>query len=377
MINMDNKQIEKLLDEFATFPPAKYEPTYLELCRYPSRRFEEICSRLIVFFSQPKNEHGFKDLFLKSLISVIGTEKKLQYSNCNVDTLEEVYAEGKRIDIVLKATNFVIGIENKINADLYNPLDIYMKRIKEYGLDYNIGLVLTLRRLTSPEDIEKMKQNDFKNITYLDLFTEIKKNIGFYMSNCNYQYLTYLNDFIKTIENMSSQNIVNAELREYFFRNSAGIEALVEQYSQFNADIRRERYDRLKQILELIQEESLPKIIEKNIYQDWDLVLKIAIPQGTISHKYTLGIETEFETKGYDPCGILKIRITTWFLEDWEFCRNAVEKKFDEHKAEEIENRAIKLYKTLEGIEGNILTNEKIASEIINLVKCLSDLQYE
>lgn len=374
---MDIKQIEKLLADYTTFPPVKYEPTYLELCRYPCHRFEEICSRLIIFFSQPKHEHGFKDLFVKSLIAVLGTEDKLQYSNSNIETLEEVYAEGKRIDIVLKASNFVIGIENKIYADLYNPLDFYRKRINEYGLEYNIGLVLSLKRLTLPEHIEKMKQNEFQNITYLEWFTEIKKNIGFYMSGCNQQYLTYLNDFIKTIENMSSQNTVNAELREYFLKNSAGIEALVEQYRQFNADIRRERFDRLKQILELIKEVSLPKIVEVNIYQDWDLVIKIAIPEGTNIHKYTLGIETEFETKGSVPCGKFKIRITTWFLEDWRFCRNSIEKEFPEHRVEEIDNRAIKLYKTLEGTDSTTLTNQSIASEIIFLVKRLSELQYE
>jgi hypothetical protein len=64
---MEVKEIDQLLIDFDTLPKTAKQPTYLELCKYPGRRFEEICSRLLCFYLAPNKEHQFKDLFLRSL----------------------------------------------------------------------------------------------------------------------------------------------------------------------------------------------------------------------------------------------------------------------------------------------------------------------
>jgi hypothetical protein len=57
----------ELLRKFAKLPKEEKEMTFLELCHYPGERFEEICSRILEFFFQPNNKHGFRDLWFKSL----------------------------------------------------------------------------------------------------------------------------------------------------------------------------------------------------------------------------------------------------------------------------------------------------------------------
>lgn len=58
-----------------------------------------------------------------------------------------------------------------------------------------------------------MAKNDFRSILYKDLFAEVNKELGSYMMSCDQKYLTYMLDFMKTIDNMN--NVSNK--REFDF----------------------------------------------------------------------------------------------------------------------------------------------------------------
>ena len=128
----EQEKYNDILKKFSRFPIPEDESTFLDLCHYSGERFEEICSRILEFFFQPNNKHGFGDLWFKSLCQLIGCECDDAFE---MKTRTEEYTYGakeknKRIDIVLQTPSLIVAIENKIGADLYNNLDIYSEHIK-------------------------------------------------------------------------------------------------------------------------------------------------------------------------------------------------------------------------------------------------------
>ncbi|KGN92485.1 hypothetical protein HR15_02355 [Porphyromonas gulae] len=67
MIMDQEKTFEEILELFAQLPKEDREPTFIEICRYPYNRQEEICSRILRFFLDPNAEHKLYDLWLSAL----------------------------------------------------------------------------------------------------------------------------------------------------------------------------------------------------------------------------------------------------------------------------------------------------------------------
>lgn len=152
---MKTKDINKILKDFEELPKVVKETTYLEICKYPGNRFEEICSRLLAFYLNPNNEHKLKDLFIVSLLQLV-SKKEISFDSKKVIVISEDNAEGKRLDLLIYSSNqFVIGIENKITAGLYNPLETYQKRIKEYSSNNKFNILLSLNKIKDVESIIK------------------------------------------------------------------------------------------------------------------------------------------------------------------------------------------------------------------------------
>ncbi len=125
--------------------------TFLDIAGFP--HYENVISNIYAYYLDKDNSHGFDDLFLNALINAIkkkasdSFEPKLKYlddwNEWAVSREETV--EGKRIDILLTETSgdretFII-IENKVFAELYNPLDIYWSVSKSRR---KLGVVLSL-----------------------------------------------------------------------------------------------------------------------------------------------------------------------------------------------------------------------------------------
>ena len=93
---------KEILKKFSRFPIPEDESTFLDLCHYSGERFEEICSRILEFYFQPNNKHGFRNLWFKSLCQLIGYECDDAFE---MKSRTEEYTYGakeknKRIDMV-------------------------------------------------------------------------------------------------------------------------------------------------------------------------------------------------------------------------------------------------------------------------------------
>jgi hypothetical protein len=213
--------MRELLAVFESLPKAVKQPTYLGLCKYPGRRFEEICSRLLSFYLDPKKEHGFHDLFLRSLFEMIGIND-IEYKENEITAKLEVKAEGKRLDILVEGRTFAIGIENKIYAGIYNPLEKYKNVLQNQGNKRDFLLVLSLRKLNNDEKT-KVKENGFLSYTYKEYFDVIKYKLGDYISQGNLKYLAFIVDFIETMENMQGGSIMNKEIEAFLLTIQVGL----------------------------------------------------------------------------------------------------------------------------------------------------------
>ncbi len=317
---MNIEEISNLLEEFKHIPKEDIDTTFLEICSYPYQRFEEICSRILSFYLNPQKEHKLKNLFIDSLLKVLHKDNIISYKSDQIEVFTEYNADGKRIDVLIKSPNFVIGIENKITASLYNPLDIYRKKLNEFNVEHKIGIVLSINKITDKEEINLIKNNNFCAIIYSELFEEIKRNVGKYILTCNQKYLTQLYDFIQTIENMDSQKSQNPELDKFFFKHYTKIDDLIYWYDNHknkNLNLQKSKIDEIK-----------VKINEKTRanwedWEGWDLVYKFN------KNNNTIGIEANYKATEQGALGKFEIYITTWDIKSWEPYEEKIKEKYD------------------------------------------------
>ncbi len=318
-----------LLNKFKQVPKAHIDTTFLEICGYPKRRFEEICSRILCFYFNPQKEHRLKDLFISSLFELL-ERTDIPYQEEQIKIITEDNADGKRIDLVIYSPDFIVGIENKISASLYNPLDTYKKRLEEYNIEQTIKLILSVEKITKKEEKELIKNNGFISITYSELFKTIKRNIGRYISACNQKYLIQLYDFIQTLENMNPLNPADKKISEFFFDNSSQIDELICTYNNYKEKILRIQRDKISDL-----KERISKITGREwwAWQGWDLGFDFN------KDKPRIGIESSYKNTRNNALGEFRIYITTWTLKDWMPYENVLMEKFPDNFLDKVNNR--------------------------------------
>jgi len=324
---MDNKQqtFEQLVKEFSKLPKIIPQTTYLEICKYPSSRFEEICSRIWCFYFKPSNEHGFNDLFLQTLLELISDNREIKYINDQIEVVDEVYSEGKRLDILIKSPDLVIGIENKIYASVYNPLDVYSNQISQYHKENIFKIILSVKKITDKNELEHIESNGFKVVYYSVFFEKLKQNIGKYILQANQKYLIFIYDFIQTIENMTGDTFNNDNLFQFFSQNSEEIDELLQMYGKHKErilEIQRNRISELMQNIKSLTDEKWWA------WQGWDLGYD-AFNKNT--NKPRIGIEASYKQKNNNPLGTFRIYITTWNLKDFVPYEDILVKLFPNH----------------------------------------------
>ncbi|WP_075556248.1 PD-(D/E)XK nuclease family protein [Parabacteroides timonensis] len=309
-----------IIRDFAQLPKKEISPTFMEICKYPYNRFEEICSRVLQFYFNPKAEHGFKALWLVSLLDAIKQTQVYQITD-NVNVVTEENANGKRIDLTIISDKFVIGIENKTTADVYNPLNEYTRHIQDaYKDKIQILLVLSIKPITCISAKRTLKVNGFISLTYKELFESVYQNLGNYITNSNQKYLTYMLDFMKTIDNMDNSN-TNIE-NDFFFKNKEEIEELIGRFNRYKENILSYQKEQIS-----ILEQRISDVTGRKwwVWQGWDLGISFN------DEEHRIGIESSYEATKDDPCAKFHIYITTWKMKDWFPYKDNVLKHFPEY----------------------------------------------
>ena len=300
---------EKLLIDFLKIHIPKSEKTYMGICQYPGSRFEEICSRILAYFFNNREEHSLRDLWFRALNSCIKQEG--EYSpprDMNILLEERTYSvegnENKRIDIVIETSCTVYVIENKIGASLYNDLEVYSKHIEKIYPNHEYrNIVLTAHSLNSFEK-NIVEKHNFQEITYKNLFEQVNSLIGEYLSSADVKQLTFMMDFMKTLNNKMNF-MENTERAEFFYQHQKDVDKLIYQYEEWKKEILNKQSENISELHRRIIEATG----DNNwwIWSGWDL--GICFNEGTDKK---IGIEASYEKGEKDACAYINIYITTW-----------------------------------------------------------------
>ncbi len=311
-----------ILKKFSRFPIPEDESTFLDLCHYSGERFEEICSRILEFYFQPNNKHGFRDLWYRSLCQLISCEydEAFEMTTRVEEFTYSAEEKQKRIDMILETPSRIIAIENKIWAGLYNHLNVYKEHVeKKYNQREKKLIVLTARPLWGHE-LKKVEDNRFDVVLYKDLFEKVRSLIGEYVSNGNQKYLVFMLDFMKTVENRANI-MIQTDLDKFFEQYKDDIEKLINQYNKWRNNIFEQQKCKILELKEKLRSQDN----RWWDYQGWDL--GISFNDNTL---YRIGIESNFNEINNDPLSEFHIRITTWKLQCWDPYEEDILKKYPE-----------------------------------------------
>jgi PD-(D/E)XK nuclease superfamily len=231
-------QFDELLEGLKKLPPLQSrEKTFMEIAGYP--HFENVCSNILAFYLNPNNEHGFGTLLLDALARVINEEIKTNEQSIQVK--REVITDGKkRIDLVIESDDYVLAIENKIFASIDNPFQDYSEYLEKLSKGRKIYKVL----LSFHTVQESPCLYGFKPVGYEPFMKEVTKNIESYSLNALKPHLTFLEDFIQTMQNLRGKTSMDSQRLEYFHNNYQGIRSLLGEVDELRKDMRR----RIKQL---------------------------------------------------------------------------------------------------------------------------------
>ena len=206
-------------------------PTLIEITGYQTK--ENLYSNILAFFLQTDAAHGMGDLVVSSLLEAVDIET----DDVNVSKVKKEYTtdQGKRIDLLIETSRYIIGIENKINAGAYNDFEEYSKTIntlakKDSGSSDERKPVCILLSL-----FEQEKHEDFIPITYKEFFEKIEKNLGKYTTDAHPEYLQFLLHFIKTIRNLTIKNKLDKKMKEFLTNedNAKKAEGFYKKFTEY------------------------------------------------------------------------------------------------------------------------------------------------
>ena len=292
---MNLHKLYELMEKLKELPKNDKDtlPTFLEVTGYP--HYENVCSNILAFYFNPSNEHGLKDLVLNSLLHLVEENFSVDLDFEEIEIHREYRTvKDKRLDIIILTGDYAIGIENKIFHHLHNDLSDYQETIKNlcYGERKPICLVLSLNKLTSQDDLENIKANNFINITYEQLFQNIKQNIGKHLTSSNISYINHLTDFIKSIENLTSRTMENKALWTFFKNNSEALQELTGSFNEYINSL----YQKVYQLKDaIVQNEFAPTVDRQWIYDG-----RCLVHDYTINSKYKLAVDTYIGVNGWE-----------------------------------------------------------------------------
>jgi len=313
MSNIELEIARNLLDDFAKLPKLEVDKTLIEILGFSSK--EDVYTRMLKFFFDKNNNHNLQNLILESLIKGVrgNTEiiKEIKENILNEDILDvqrEYFTENKkRIDLLIETTNYIIVIENKIYAGLYNDLKEYCQAAKNYskgkGKRNFLCILLTLNQLNDSE-INYCNKENFYHVTYSDFINNLKDNFFKCFKLCqNKSYIDYLKDFILTIEKNKSKNM-NKAMLEFIGKNYTSIIELEKQRNSF-IDFLNGKIERIKGLTENNLPEDEMSWIRIWIYERYGRICLVVDFKISDNDKDTIAIDTTYLKDVDNPNSLL------------------------------------------------------------------------
>ena len=233
------KQYQKLLDSFNgcdfSFGDKK-EANIFGVSGYP--HYENVASNILKFFFDTTKEHGFNDLWLKSLLKVYNQKSGdvIDLSLLETSDVKREYSGDKRIDLLIDARPLIIVIENKIGAGVYNPFDVYTQMAMNYIEEKKINDYKLIRIVLSVSKESLDKRIGFINITYDELFEKIDELWSDYQPNKKWELFAI--DFINNLRSEKENTNMDLDQKwiQFVDENGKTLGELINDYESSIAE---------------------------------------------------------------------------------------------------------------------------------------------
>ena len=221
-----------LLGNFRGLPPRLGPlPTFLEFSG--CKRKEEVYSEILAFYLDPGKPHGLGTLFLDALAQVGGIPDHGAWTDVSVEREKRTH-NGNRIDILIESDNHVIVIENKIFARVDNPFRDYKsfaKTLEPTSRRIDVFLLTLVPSNDAGAEFEFLLP-----ITYQKFLDQIRVLLGKYVAGADARYLTFMLDFLNTLDHLQEGVTMDPRFREFLEQNLDAVEALLKECYRFKSD---------------------------------------------------------------------------------------------------------------------------------------------
>ncbi|OFZ52800.1 MAG: hypothetical protein A3D92_13865, partial [Bacteroidetes bacterium RIFCSPHIGHO2_02_FULL_44_7] len=212
-------------------------------------------SNFLGWILDPKGTHGFGDLFLRKFLrDIFSDEKAVSYSQFDVDGFDlrdvEIRREWKHIDIVIIHAEFIVIIENKIDAqDHSDQLKRYRNTVEESFPNHKKVFVYLTPHGTVANDTESNRL--YVHYSYESVSDALERILEIYQESLNDKVVHYLQDYLTILrrELMKSDQLNDLAVKVYKAHKEAfdfilenRPDAAAELYQYFETQIRDSKW---------------------------------------------------------------------------------------------------------------------------------------
>ena len=238
---VDVNKVAKLLEEFNKIGiKPKRKETFMSISGYP--HYENVVSNILKFFFED-NEHGMKNLWVRSLLETVPCFANVDFQNIAIEEVVREYTTNnqKRIDLVIVCDEYIVSVENKIRHCLANDLNEYAATITRLNAEYGggkieVNIVLSLNEVCL--DAFGANIQNLCNITYDMFFGKIKENIGSYLLEADNSWLMKMQDFIYTIEGLKEGSFMDKNFAKFVYEKREDIENIFDAINNYRQNLK-------------------------------------------------------------------------------------------------------------------------------------------
>ena len=250
-------------------------------------------SNMLGWLMNPKENHFFRDYFLKKVISeilcgdVMLRNHSLQITDVIMNDFSdaEIYREWRNIDLVIvsKKNNFVLFIENKVYAGLAShQLGKYIQTIKDaYPTVTNIiPVFLTINGDDAPHD-------EYYSLSHVQILEILKLVLEIHQDHLSSKIYDFVNYYIQTLEELTMQDEqLIALCREVYKQHRDAIDAIV-KYGMVSNSNYHEAIEIIKDsnTLDIVDYSTEPRLF-KNEKEIWFVPSRIKQKLPTLTRKW-------------------------------------------------------------------------------------------
>lgn len=212
--------------------------------------YENPTSDLLKFFLDDSAAHGLDNLVLKALVDCLPEDAKEIDCSLLFPPDREVSTKlGKRLDLLLVSTGWVMVIENKIFHHQNNPFTDYEGHVEEKFPDKKpIYVVLSPSGTVPPEHAK------WRGVSYPAFMSALKVNLSdWYIRQPLNKWAVLLREFILHLEHLMSKPSLCEENLQFVLKNLDQIKQAqdfkVEMIKQYQESLRSELAEKLNKEL--------------------------------------------------------------------------------------------------------------------------------